>query len=81
MKTWKLAAGIAVTVCLVGWRLWVAVGDLDPQIYDAIMQNAPNLTLWVKASLIVMGGGFLIVAGYAVLNEFEYAEKTECILP
>lgn len=75
MKTWKLAAGIAVTVCLVGWRLQVAVGNLDPQVYDEILQAAPHLVLWVKANLVAMGAGFLMVAGYAVLNEFEYAGK------
>ncbi len=71
MKTWKLAAGIAVTACFVGWRLWVAVGDIEPQLYASIAQTAPDLVLWIKVSLTVMGAGFLIVAGCAIRNEIE----------
>lgn len=69
MKTWKLAAGIVVVTCLVGWRLHAAVGNLDPQVYGEILQAAPRLALWVRASFVVMVVGFLIVAGYAIKNE------------
>lgn len=64
MKTLKLAAWIIVGVLLVGWRLWVVAGNLDPQIYDEILQDTPNLMLWVKVSTVVMGVGFLIAARF-----------------
>jgi hypothetical protein len=75
MKTLKLSAGIIVLFLLAGWRLRAAIGDLDPQIYDWICQYAPQLVMWVKVDLVVMGVGFVIVAAYAAMNEMELARE------
>lgn len=77
MKTLKLAAGITVLALLIGWRLYAAVSDIDPPLYESIVQAAPSLVLWVKVILVAMGAGFLVVAGYAIRNELEHAEKQE----
>lgn len=77
MKTWKLTAGTAGAFGFVGWCIWQAVGDIDPQLYASIVQAAPDLVLWVKVGLTVMGGGFLIVAGCAIRNEIEAEADTQ----
>lgn len=71
MKTLKLAVGTAVIVFLVGWRVRVAVGNLDPQLYVSVVQDVPNLVFWVKASLVAIVVGFLIIVGYAIKNELD----------
>lgn len=71
MKTLKLALGTAVIVFLVGWRVRVAVGNLDTQLYVSVVQDVPNLVFWVKASFVAMVAGFLIIVGYAIKNELD----------
>ena len=73
MTTLKFAAGIAAAVCLIGWRLVMAVGDVDPILYVSLVQTVPNLVIWVKICLVALVIGYLVIVGNAVLNEMDAA--------